>query len=121
MASPTPELAEIDEHVDLLDVDPLLADIGADVGLVLVVGRNDLDLPALGEQPGILDRHLRGHGRAGPADVGIETGLVTEASDLDDLVERLRKRAGGKHQARGRDQGSNGSLHFSSEDFCTHV
>jgi hypothetical protein len=43
--------------------------------------------------------------RAGAADIGIETRLVAEASDLDDLVERLRKRAAGKHQARGHNQG----------------
>ena len=45
---------EIDEDVDLLDVDPLLADVDADIRLVLVVRRNQFDLPALGQQTGIL-------------------------------------------------------------------
>ena len=33
----------VDDHVDALDVDPLADDVGADVGLVLVVGRQHLD------------------------------------------------------------------------------
>src|SRR6201988_931659 len=41
--------------------------------------------------------------------------LVAEASDLDDLVERLRKRAACKYQACGHHQGCNGSLHFPSK------
>ena len=40
---------EVDEHVDLLDVDPLLADIDADVRLVLVVRGDQIDLPAFGQ------------------------------------------------------------------------
>jgi hypothetical protein len=59
-ASPTPEFSEIDDHVDLLDVDPLPGGGCADVGLVLVIGGNDVDLPALRSEAGILDRHLRG-------------------------------------------------------------
>jgi hypothetical protein len=92
---------EIDKHIDLLDVDPLLADGGADIGLVLVVGRDQVDLPALGQQPGILDRHLRGNGRAGAADILIEPRLVAKASDLDDFIEfGLCQCAAGERQAR---------------------
>ena len=40
---------EIDEHIDLLDVDPLLADIDADVRLVLMVRGDQIDLPAFGQ------------------------------------------------------------------------
>jgi len=85
IARPTPE--------DLLDVDPLLADIDADVGLVLVIGRDQVDLPALGQQSGIFNRHLRRGRRAGTADIGVEAGLVAETADLDDLIEPgLRER-----------------------------
>jgi hypothetical protein len=47
--------------------------------------------------------------------------LIAETSHLDDLVERLRKRSGGKNQARGHDQGCNGSLHLSSRNFFLNV
>ena len=67
---------EVDKHIDLLDVDPLLGDVGADIGLVLMVRRNQIDLPALRQQSGILDRHLRGDRRARAADVGVETRLI---------------------------------------------
>jgi hypothetical protein len=50
MARLTLGTGEIDEHVDLLDVDPLLADIGADVGFVSDDRRDQVDLPALGEK-----------------------------------------------------------------------
>ena len=104
IARPTPELGEIDEHVDLLDVDPLLADIGADVGLVLVIAAITSIFQPLASSPESSIAILRGDGRAGAADIGVKAGLVAETSDLDDLVERLRKRAAGKHQARGHDQ-----------------
>ena len=80
----------VDDDVDLVDIEPLPRDVGADIGLVLVIAGDDVDLPALGGQAGILDRHLRGQRRAGPAEIGIETGLVGQRADLDGLV--LRKR-----------------------------
>ena len=43
-ASATEEVGHVDDHVDLVDVEPLAHDVGADVGLVLVVGEHDLDL-----------------------------------------------------------------------------
>ncbi|MGY2935405.1 hypothetical protein ACVWZ6_005007 [Bradyrhizobium sp. GM6.1] len=51
-----------------------------------MVAADDVDLPALLEQAGILDRHLdRDHGvRA--TDVGIEARHVVEHADLDSLV-----------------------------------
>jgi hypothetical protein len=79
-----------------------------------VIRRDQSDLPALGQQSGILDCHLRGYGRTRPADIGIKAGLVAEASDLDHLVHCLRRRAAGKHQARGHYRGCNQSLHFPS-------
>ena len=72
--------------VDLLGVDPLPRDVDADVRLVLVIAADDVDLPALGAQAGILHRHLdRGH-RIGAADVGIEARHVVQHADLDGLV-----------------------------------
>jgi hypothetical protein len=34
----------IENHVDALTLEPLARDVGADVGLVLVIGEGDLDL-----------------------------------------------------------------------------
>ena len=49
----------VDDSVDLVDVEPLPHDVGADVRLVLVVGEHDLDLVvALVRLAEILDRLL---------------------------------------------------------------
>jgi len=41
----------VHEDVDLLDIDPLTRDGGGNVRLVLMVGGNQIDLPALAESP----------------------------------------------------------------------
>ena len=51
----------IGDRIDLVDVDPLPRHVGADVRLVLVVAADDIDLPPLVEQSGILHRHLGGN------------------------------------------------------------
>ena len=95
----------IGDHIDLVVVDPLPCDVDADVGLVLVVAADDLDLPALLREPGILDRHLdRDHG-VGAADVGIEARHVVENADLDGLflgVGWRRKADAGNADHRGK-------------------
>jgi hypothetical protein len=60
---------DVHEDVYLLDVDPLARDVDSDVGLVLVVRRDQIDLPALRRHARILDRHLRRYRRAGAAEV----------------------------------------------------
>ena len=67
--------------------------VGADIGLVLVVGRDDLDLEAALLDAGILDRHLRGGDRARAGEVGVEARHVGQHADLDDVVGDLRLRA----------------------------
>ena len=58
-------IGQVDDHVDAVDVEPAARDRRADIGLVLVVGGEDLDLALrlLGE---ILDRDLRRDHRPGP-------------------------------------------------------
>ena len=73
----------VDDDVDAVLVIPLARDGGADVGLVLVVGRDDLDLQALVGRLEILDRHARGDHRALAGDVGIEAGAVVHHADLE--------------------------------------
>jgi hypothetical protein len=41
----------VDDHVDVVLVDTTAARCSSDVGLVLVVGRDDLDVDALGSAP----------------------------------------------------------------------
>ena len=40
------------DDVDLLGINPLPCDVNANVGLVLVVATDDVDLPALGDEAG---------------------------------------------------------------------
>src|SRR5690606_1178161 len=77
--------------VHALGVVPLPGDGGSDVGLVLVVGRDDLDLQvALGLLLEVLDRELGGHHRALPGNVRVQARHVVEHADLDDAARDLR-------------------------------
>ena len=80
----------VDDDVDLVDVEPLAGDVGADVRLVLVIGGDDLDLQPLRRGAVVLHRHLRGNHRALPREIGIEAGSVVEHADFDDVVGHLR-------------------------------
>ena len=93
-------IRHVDDDVDLVDVEPLPRDRGADIRLVLVIARDDVDLPALRGEAGIFNGHLRGERRAGPAEVGIETGLIGQRADLDGLVLREGRASGGDGQRR---------------------
>jgi hypothetical protein len=87
-------------------------DIDADVGLVEMVGGNDVDLPALGGHAGILGRHLGRQRRAGSAEIGVKPGLIAQRSDLDDLVLRESKVAAGDRQRGSEQQRRNSVLHI---------
>src|SRR5712692_1943301 len=82
----------VDDHVDLVGVDPGAHDVRSDVRLVLVVGADDLDLEALGGGAGVLDRHAGGDHRAWAGQVGIGTRHVVHDADLDGAVGVLRLR-----------------------------
>ena len=92
----------VDDDVDLVDVDPGARDVGADVGLVLMVGADDLDLHAFLLAAEILDRHLRGDDGAGTGDVGIKPRHVVQDADLGHIVGGLGvRRAAGKRAGDG--------------------
>ena len=76
---------------DVIDVDPLPHDVDADVGLVEVVGVDNLDFHAVSGGIEILHRHLGGDDGALPADVGIEARHVVEHAELDGEVLGLRR------------------------------
>ena len=108
-------IGHVDDDVDLVDVEPLPRDRGADVGLVLMIARDDVDLPALGGEAGILDRHLGRQRRAGTAEIGIEAGLIGERADLDGLVLRERRTGGDRRQRRAeQERGNRLCLHATS-------
>ena len=97
-------IRRVGDDVDLVVVDPLPRDVDADIRLVLMIAAQHLDLPALGAQAGILDRHIGRHHRIGAADIRIEAVHVVEHADLDILVvgeRRSRKTERGKSYERG--------------------
>ena len=80
------------DHVDLLVVVPAAGEGGGDVGLVLDVAGDELDLLAEDRAAEIVDRHLRGDHGTGAVDVGVEARHVGGDADLDHVVRELRPR-----------------------------
>ena len=52
------------------------------IGLVEMIGRDDLDLAAQHLAAEILRRHLRGGLAAGPGDIGVEPGHVEDGAEF---------------------------------------
>ena len=89
-------IGEVDDRVDALLIHPSPCDRDADVGLVLMIGENDLDLEAarlLGE---VLGRELSADQRPLADLIGERTGEVAQDADLDRVARNLRRRIGGK-------------------------
>jgi hypothetical protein len=79
-------VVETNGHVDALTFEPASRDGDADVGLVLVIGKHDLDGLAKHGAAGILGRQsCRGH-RARATEIGVQPRLVVEDADLHDVV-----------------------------------
>jgi hypothetical protein len=83
---------EVGDHVDALDVVPTARDGGAEIGLVLVISVDQLDLLAKHAAAKIVNRHFRGFDRPLAAKIGIDPGLIVEDADLDALRRRRRAR-----------------------------
>ncbi|MGY3353918.1 hypothetical protein ACVWZK_000581 [Bradyrhizobium sp. GM0.4] len=79
----------VDDGVDALDIEPFARDCIADVGLVLVIGIDDLDLDALAAAVEILSGHARGLDRAHAVGVLENAGDVVEHADAHDIVRDL--------------------------------
>ena len=92
-------IGNVDDDVDLVDVVPLARDAGADVGLVLMVGGDDLDLVAALFDARILDGHPRRRDRARAGQVGVQARHVGQDADLDHVVGNLRLRGAGGERA----------------------
>ena len=85
-ASAMAEIAEVNERIDLVDIDPSAGDAGGEVGFILVVGGDDVDRPSFLQEPGVLDSHLCRNDTSDAADVGCNARLVAQASNPYDLV-----------------------------------
>ena len=74
---------ELGDHVDTLGIIPAPGNRGGEIGLVLVVRSDDLDLLAEHLAAEILDRHPGGLQRIFAARVGIDARLIVQDTDLD--------------------------------------
>ena len=81
---------------------PLARLAGRDVGLVLVVGGDDLDRLAGDLAAEVVDRHLRRLDGALAAEIGIEAGQIRQHADLDGVAGDLcQRRRGHRREADG--------------------
>jgi hypothetical protein len=88
-------------------------DADADVGLVLMIGADDLDLLAFDRAAEILRGHLRGGERAFAGAVGIDARHVGHDADLHDIVGDLR--VGGRSEGRAADECSHADSNKSGD------
>ena len=95
-------IRQVHDHVDALGVVPLARDAGADVGLVLVIGDDRLDLHPKFRRP-ILNRHVGGDFRADALVAGIGAGQIVHDADLHRLA--LRGEARGQKAGRCAERG----------------
>src|SRR5262249_12412807 len=84
------------DHVDAFGVIPAPRDRDGEIGFVLVVGGDELNLLTQHLTAEILDRHLGGFHRIFAAVIGIDARLVVQDADLD----LPRGRLGGRHRSR---------------------
>src|SRR6185312_16706007 len=98
------------DHQHAVAVEPAPRDVGADLRLVLVIGRDDLDRLAEHALAEILGRHLGGDDRALAAEIGIGAALVAEHADLDRFGLR-RGRAGEREGERRRGETGSENAH----------
>ena len=88
---------DVEKHLDALIVEHVAGDVGGKVGLVLMIGRDDLDLAAQHFATKILDRHFRGGLGARPGDIGVEAGHIEDAAKLERRL-ALRQRGRRRHR-----------------------
>jgi hypothetical protein len=97
-------VGHVDDDVDLVGVVPLARDARADVGLVLVVRRDELDLVAAFLDAGVLHGHARRDDRARAREVGVQARHVGQHADLDEVVRDLRLRGAGRERTGDRER-----------------
>ncbi|MPM39417.1 hypothetical protein SDC9_86050 [bioreactor metagenome] len=84
-------VVHVDDQIHALTVEPGARMGGTHVGLVLVIGPDQLDLLAQHRTAEVLDRHARCLHRASACGVGIQPAHVAEHSDLHHVVRNARR------------------------------
>jgi hypothetical protein len=74
---------QIGDGVDAVEIEPAPGDRGADIGLVLVIGGNDLDRHAIDLVAELVRRHLRRLDRADAGILLVRPREIGEHADLD--------------------------------------
>ena len=98
----------------MVDIKPLAGDVRADIGLVLMIGSDHLDLQSLFGGAEVFDRHARGHDRSRAGDIGIKAGHIVHDADADDAVGDLLSPGRAAGHQRGKAGGMANALHLGS-------
>ena len=101
---------DVEQHLDALIVQHVTGDVGGKVGLVLMIGREDLDLAAQHFATKVLGRHFCGGFRPRPGDIGVQTGHVENAAELQRRL-ALRQRHRRRHRQNRGDNACYCSFH----------
>ena len=99
--------------IDAFGLEPLAADRGRDVRLVLVIRGNNADRLAEHLAAEIVDRHLRRFDRVLADQISEAARMIGQHADLHGVVRHLRLRRTACHQ-HGRDRQSNSCFHDNS-------
>jgi hypothetical protein len=93
---------KVRDHVDLALVEPAARQVGRHVGLVLVVGEDQLDRLAQHLAAHFFDGDARRRDGALAREVGVNAGKVVEHADLHDVVADLGVNRKGREGGAGR-------------------
>jgi hypothetical protein len=94
-------IGQVEDSVDALGFIPAPGDGHADVGLVLMIGGDDLHHLAGGLAAVILHRQFRGDDRADALIIGEGRRLVVEHAELDRVLRESRRRDDRGHDRAG--------------------
>ena len=100
---------QIGDGVDAVEIEPAPRDGGADIGLVLMIGGDDLDRNAVDLVAELFGRHLGRFDRAGAGILLIRPGKIGEHADLDLAARHVGMR--GRNQAKRSGERADNNTH----------
>ena len=101
----TAGIRHFDDQIDAVTVEPLTGDGGADVGLVQMIGGQDLDVPVLAGNAVFVQRLVHRRDGVGPGEILVRPRQISQAADFQRLrvlclgASKGRCRGGGREQA----------------------